>query len=957
MKAHSEFEYANDVQSQLEASGWDCRPSSDYNARFGLLPADLVGFLEATQPGHYGHLAAAGNDQLVADVRNAISKVGAAQALKHGVDVNGRHIQLCGFKPQSAATAASTHNDYRHNRFSFVRELVFTPGGEALRLDFALFLNGIPLFTFELKSEMSAQSWTDAVFQYRRDRKPELGLILKPVEGALAHFAASQEAVAFTTRLAGDDTVFLPFNPTYGYSQPSHHTYPTDYLWRDVMAPDSVLDLLEYFIFQKPTARGLEVLFPRFHQWECIHQVKAAVLAYGPGQRYLQQHSAGSGKSNTIAWLASQLAYLTLPSGQKVFDKVLVVTDRLVLDRQLSDVLRFMHGEIHGQMVTCGHTRDLGEALQGLTPIVVTTVQKFAFLDQVFSGDKRIDPGTLARIRGLRFAILIDEAHSSQGGDYFSSMLKSLSTHLRSGREVPNVSFFAFTATPKNDTLELFGRKNRMGDLEPFHSYSMKQAIDERYILDVRKNYHQVETLFHVESTRPGEFIERTKDVFRAIFNDPEIVKAKAWEVARVFTTRIAPRLEGQAQGMVVCDSRAAAAQFKLAVDAILAEQGVPYKTLCAFTEDLELGGVRYDEFTINGLPQGSDLGRLFVEHPETYKLLVVAEKFQVGFDCPRLLAMFVDKPLDGIAAVQTLSRLNRAFPGKDWTDLVVLDFANEEETIMRAFDRFIDRRVTVPRNFIPRLKELDAELRGYGLFSDTDVDAFWRAARSDAAALFAVMGSLKCKVAEMDSRDRKQLVAQLAEFKELFALGSKLNPEALKHQRLAGFVSRMLATVDKHEAVRDACLPLKVVMASVVPYLPEDKAAFGADAGADSVVNGPAEPQERKSPAQKALDGFLQELSVKNLEGLATEITAMVNELCTEPKLITQARGNSFDVYEREGSAPKALEDLIIQRLVSGAPTGQALMDLFMGNTSRTRDARSNLLRVVYERSLKYPE
>lgn len=952
MNAHSEFEYANNVQAQLVASGWACRTSGNYNARFGLLTADLAAFLDATQPGHYGALVGAGEDQLVADIRNAISRVGTAHALKHGVDVNGRHLRLCGFKPQSAATEASTHNDYRHNRFSFVRELVFTPEGKALRLDFALFLNGVPLFTAELKSEMTAQGLADAVLQYKTDRHPDLAVILQPVVGALAHFAASQAGIEFTTKLAGEETLFRPFNPTLGYVMPADHGSPTDYLWRQVLTPDNVLDLLEYFIFQKPTDSGIDVLFPRYHQWECVSQVKAAVLAEGPGHRYLQQHSAGSGKSNTIAWLASQLAYLTLPGGQKVFDKVLVVTDRLVLDRQLGDVLRFMHGSIIGQLVNCSHTRELGAALQDHTPILVTTVQKFAFLDQVFSGDRSVDPGTRARVRSMRFAVLIDEAHSSQGGDYFSSMLKNLSTHLRSGREVPNVSFFAFTATPKNDTLELFGRKNRMGDLVPFHTYSMRQAIDEQYILEVRKGYRQVETLYHVESTKPGEFVERTKDVFRAIFNDPEIVKAKAWEVARVFSTGVACKLGGLAQGMVVCESRLAAGRFKLALDAIFAEKGLPYKTLCAFTDEIELDGQVYDEFTINGVAQGTDLGKLFVTTPAEYKLLVVADKFQVGFDCPRLLAMFVDKPLEGIAAVQTLSRLNRWFPGKSEDDVLILDFANTEETIMGSFDQFIDRRVTAPRNFIPRLAELETSIRGYGLFTEADVDAFWAAARTDAAALYAVMGPLKLKAAELEVGVRKKLVEQLVEFKELYALGSKINPDALRYQKLAGFIGRMLTTVDKREALKIARLPLKVVMASVVPYLPEEPPAFDK-VGADQVVNGPAETQSAKSPAKKALDGLLQELSAQKLEGLSEAIHDIINKMCTDPLLTTQARSNSFEVFARDGHAPAVLNTLVVAYISRDSTIGKALVTSLLGNTSRQREVRENILKVVYTRSV----
>lgn len=322
-----------------------------------------------------------------------------------------------------------------------------------------------------------------------------------------------------------------------------------------------------------------------------------------------------------------------------------------------------------------------------------------------------------------------------------------------------------------------------------------------------------------------------------------------------------------------------------------------------------------------------------------------------MGFDCPRLAAMFVDKPLDGIAAVQTLSRLNRWFPGKSVDDLLILDFANEEESIMGSFDRFIDRRVTTPRNFIPRLEELSSSIRKFGLFSDADVDAFWSAARTDAAALYAVMGPLKLKVSELDAPERKRLVALLSEFKELYAIGSKLNPDALKHQRLAGFVSRMLTTVDKREALKTAGLPLKVVMASVVPYLPEDKPLFDAAAGAEQVVNTTAEPKEAKSPAKKALDGLLQELSVQKLEGLSEALHDLINKMCGDPKLITQARSNTFEVFANGGSAPAELTRLVVEHIQQDKAVGMALLTSVTGISSRQREVRENILRVVYTR------
>jgi type I restriction enzyme R subunit len=440
--------------------------------------------LEATQPGSLP--ADDDHERFASDIRDAISKVGAAHAFKHGLTVNSKHVRLSGFKPQFQATQDSLHNDYRHNRFTVIRELEFNSLRQ--RLDVGLFLNGIPLFTFELKSELSSQTVADAMEQYRRDRDPATSVLLQPVIGALAHFAVSQDDAAFTTHLQGADTAFLPFNPGYGYMRPEYHAYKTDYLWQEVLTPDKVLELLEYFIYQKVGPDGLEVLFPRFHQWDCIQKLRADVTANGTGQRYLQQHSAGSGKSNTISWLTFQLAFLMVEGQRKVFDKVIVVTDRLVLDRQLGDVLAFMQGSEVGQLVKCQKTRDLIEALQSKIPVVLTTIQKFAWLQKVLDQDPnvQVDPGVWTRIRGLRFAIVIDEAHSSQGGELFLQMLQYLTAHRKSGRVAPNVSFFAFTATPRLETLEIFGSKNRMGELEPFHSYSMRQAIDEGYILDVR---------------------------------------------------------------------------------------------------------------------------------------------------------------------------------------------------------------------------------------------------------------------------------------------------------------------------------------------------------------------------------------------------------------------------------------------------------------------------------------
>lgn len=939
--AHAELYYGDSVLEQLKSAGWDPQPTTCYSMVHGLLPDDLLAFLEQTQPGHYWALAECGTDKLTADIRAAISAVGTASALKHGIDIGGRHLRLCGFKPQYAAAAQAGLSDYPHNRFTVIRELVFNKAG--LRLDFGLFINGIPFATVELKSELSKQTVADAMEQYRQDRLPEYGVILQPRSGALAHFAVSQDSAAMATKL-GTDAEFQWFNPSADYNRPTGHAYRTDYLWQSVLTPDNVLELLEYFVFQN----GPDVLFPRYHQWECVQRIKQDVLAQGVGQRYLQQHSAGSGKSNTIAWLAYQLAYLTQQGTAPVFDKVLVVTDRLVLDKQLGGVLSFMQGTTLNQMVTCARTRDLRRELAGGTRIVVTTVQKFAWLQKVLAGDAVTDATSLTKIRGLKFAVLIDEAHSSQGGDYFSAMVRHLTTHTRSGRHTPNISFFAFTATPRAETLELFGHKNRIGDLVPFHAYSMQQAIDEGYILDVRKGYHSVEVVYVVESTKTGQLVKTPKDVFRLIYEDPSVVKAKAREALKLFATGIAPQLEGLAQGMVVCNSRKAAGMFKQALDELLVEQGLAFKTLCAFTDKIKLNGVEHDEFSINGLRQDADLAALFRGSPQTYKLLVVADKFQVGFDCPRLTALFVDKGLDDLAAVQTLSRLNRAFPHKDKT--LVVDFVNSKATIMKAFDTYVEPLETIPREVLPRMGELATAFDKAALWSPADVEAHWAAFRTSPEGLYASVEPFRAKYLKMPKASQDALLAQLLEFKELYAFGSMICPDVLGYQKLAALIVTLVRYIDKKEAQKSARLPLKVVAATVVGKEPDadcDGDARGPVMDAPGGSGGPA-----KTPAEKELATLLLDLSRRSLSELADPIHAIIENLVFAPKVAAEARGNAFDVFATEGLTQRMLENLAFQQVIRiPVEQGDMLRKALLESSAEAKDIRNNMLRVVYLR------
>lgn len=939
--AHSEIYYSEFVERQLIGCGWHARSTEDYDQNSGLVLSDLLAFLEATQP---GHLTGVGYKRLASDIRHAICKAGAAHAFKHGIMLDGNHIRLCGFKPQFQATRDSRNNDHLHNRFTVIRELQFNSLHQ--RLDLALFLNGIPLFTFELKSELSTQTAADAMEQYRRDRNPATSILLEPVTGALAHFAVSQDEAAFTTRLQGDETVFVPFDPTYDYVRPQEHSYKTDYLWRQVLLPENVLQLLEYFILQRVGQSGLEVLFPRFHQWDCVQKLRADVTGNGVGRRYLQQHSTGSGKSFTIAWLAFQLAFLATQEYRRIFDKIIVVTDRIVLDRQLGDVLTFMQGSEIGQLVKCEKTRDLLEALQSKTPIIVTTIQKFGWLQTVLDREPRqkIDPGALARIRGLHMAVIIDEAHSSQGGALFQSMLRYLTAHRNAGRNTPNLSFFAFTATPRPETLEIFGSKNRTGELEPFHSYSMQQAIDEGYILDVRKGYKTMDIHYQVESLKPGIVVTNRDEVLKQIHEDETSIKAKARKIARIFNQGVAPQLEGEAQAMVVCSSRKAVGLFKTALDEVMQQEMFSFGTIAAFTDEIMSNGRMHDECSINGLRAGTDLGRLFRDNPKDFRILIVADKFQLGFDCPRLTALFVDKRLDDISAVQTLSRLNRAFPRKDST--LVIDFVNDEETIMKAFSRYIKPLSTTPHNVLPRLAELSKNILGYGAFGNSEIEEHWRVFRANPQALYGLVEPIKATCAQRGMGWQRELIALLREFRELYTFGVKVQPEAGKYQHLAVFAITLLRYLDKAEIQKSARLPLKVVMATVVPFTDEKEAEPAAEAV--RIANAGA----TESPEAKALlDRLLLDLSREKLQGLADELHEIIERLSADEEVRNQAANNSFDIFVQEGIAAIKLNQIVIDKIITGKPYGQALFDVTQRDDPAAMETRENILRVVYLR------
>jgi type I restriction enzyme R subunit len=708
---------------------WGTKPewAGDFSPKLGLDTAELLAFIEETQPAAWERLLDVhdGRQGVLQQFGDRLAKQlderGAVDVLRHGVNDHGIEVRLAFFKPAHGLTPELSER-YLANRLTVSRQLPYD-GGATKTIDLCLFVNGIPVATAELKNPLTHQTVEHAKHQYRTDRDPTNVTLGRR---ALVHFAVDPELVEMTTKLEGPATRFLPFNRGNAGGKgnaPDATGHRTRYLWEEVWARDAWLDILGRFIHVLPgegASRAAKllagsVIFPRYHQWDAVRRLETTARAEGPGQPYLVQHSAGSGKSNTIAWLAHRLMSLHGADDRPIFDKVVVITDRVILDRQLQETIYQFE---HATGVVARIDQDSGQLADALkgeqSRIVITTLQKFPFiLDKVSELGKR------------HFAVIVDEAHSSQTGEAAKDLKAALgaasaeaalaaaeqadaaaappepqdalaATVAARGRQ-PNLSFFAFTATPKARTLELFGRNNADGNFAPFHLYSMRQAIEEGFILDVLANYTTYATYWKVGKAVADDPEYDTRKAKRTIARfvalHPHNLAQKAELIVEHFRAHTRRKIAGQGKAMVVTSSRLHAVRYKLAIDKYLREHGyVDTRALVAFSGTVDDGGIDYTEPGMNRVPE-SQTATVF-GGPE-YGVLVVAEKFQTGYDQPLLHTMFVDKVLVGLNAVQTLSRLNRIHADK--TDTFVLDFRNEAEAITEAFKPWYETTVAVP--------------------------------------------------------------------------------------------------------------------------------------------------------------------------------------------------------------------------------------------------------------------
>lgn len=769
MSLHKEVSFETEICAHLAANGWLYAEgdAGAYDRARALFPADVVAWVQAAQPAAWEVLVknhgAKAADTLLDRLRDQIAQRGTLDVLRHGIELLGLKAKLvmAQFKPALVLNPEITER-YAQNRLRVVRQVRYSIHHEN-SIDLVLFVNGIPVATAELKTDFT-QRVEDAVDQYRFDRLPQSkGQAPEPLlsfpRGALVHFAVSNSEVHMTTKLAGPATVFLPFNQGDGGGQGNPvnpNGYRTAYLWEQVWARDSWLEILgRYLVTQRNEKKQIAaILFPRYHQLDVTRKLQTAIRAEGPGGRYLIQHSAGSGKTNSIAWSAHFLAEMHDDQAKKVFDTVLVVSDRTVIDSQLQDAL-FDFQRTTGVVATIkggegSKSSELATALKGDKKIVVVTIQTFPFALAAVR--------ELAATQGKTFAVLADEAHSSQSGEAAAKLKELLSAdelaEIGDGGEVSTedvlaaqmaaraaeergITFVAFTATPKNKTLELFGtrpdptRKPAPDNVPtPFHVYSMRQAIEEGFILDVLQNYTSYKLAFklaHNGMTLDEVEVERSaamKGIMGWVRLHPYNIAKKVEIVVEHFREYVAPLLGGRAKAMVVVGSRKEAVRWQLAIDAFIKQRGYAMQTLVAFSgevNDTDSGPDPFTEHsvTLNPYLKGRDIREAF--KGDEYQILLVANKFQTGFDQPLLCGMYVDKRLAGIQAVQTLSRLNRAHPGKDTT--YVVDLVNDPQEILDAFKTYHTTAALATTTDPHLVYNLRAKLDGAGHYDDFEVD------------------------------------------------------------------------------------------------------------------------------------------------------------------------------------------------------------------------------------------
>ena len=810
MSKHKEITFETEIVDYLSQHDWVEGTSEGYDQALALYPEDLINYIQSTQPEAYEKFAKRHpqntNDALCKFVAKQMDKQGSLYCLRHELkDVNAR-IKLCQFKPDLYSPALM--EKYDKNILRVVRQVYYSENNKN-SIDLVLFLNGIPLATIELKTDFT-QNVQDAINQYKYDRLPKDKSTRKeePLltfkKRTLVHFAMSTDEVYMTTQLKGKETYFLPFNKGHdgGAGNPPNPTgYATDYLYKEILSKDTWLKIIGRYIHlevkEKEDARGRKyksetLIFPRYHQLDAVTKLIDNAKVKGSGEHYLVQHSAGSGKSNSIAWLAHQLSSLHNTENQQVFNSVIVITDRTVLDSQLQETIsQFEHKEgvivrVNRDTGEGSKSEQLADALERSAAIIIVTIQTFPFVLDLIRERTTLKDKT--------YAIIADEAHSSQTGKTAKELKEVLSAEqieegvelsaeevlaltMKARGENSNISYFAFTATPKQKTMEMFGTlpdpdspPSEENLPQPFHTYTMQQAIEEGFIIDVLKSYTTYDLAYKLATAEEEKEVD-TKKASKALAKwvrlHPYNISQKIHIIIEHFKEHIAHLLDGKAKAMVVTSSRKEAVRYKLAFDKYIEENGYEgIAAMVAFSgtveDDSEGITKEYTERSMNPGLKGRDMRKAF--DTDEYQVMLVANKFQTGFDQPKLCAMYVDKKLSGVDAVQTLSRLNRIYPGKE--SVFILDFFNDAEEIKEAFEPYYKTATLTDVSDPNMIFDLQLKLEGYGLYTLQEVEQF-ALAYFDTKGTQAAMSAAIKPAADRFKHRYKEILVSIAHAKE----------------------------------------------------------------------------------------------------------------------------------------------------------------------------------------------
>lgn len=986
---HTESTFESAIETALLERGWIKGSPADYDRGRALDPSHVIAFIQDTQPELWSQLEAQHGAGLRSSLLDTLGKfrrtVGTLELLRRGLRFYGKTVRLAYFAPATSLNLDAAER-YRKNRLVVTRQVRFVPG-EDHSVDLVLFLNGLPVATIELKNELTNQNIEHAKQQYRR--RDANNPLFRFREGALVHFAVDTDRVAMTTRLAGEDTVFLPFDRGHegGAGNPPHPSGPrTAYLWEDVLARDSFLDILGRFMHLQTEERWENgqrttkelMLFPRYHQLDVVRRLEAAARTEGPGKSYLVQHSAGSGKTNSIAWLAHRLASLH-KNDEKVYHSVVVITDRTVLDRQLQDAIYEIEHK-QGVVERIGadggaKSTQLAAALERGAPIIICTLQTFPFVAE-----------KIGQLPDRNYAVIVDEAHSSQTGGAAqkvkevlqpSSLEEAVYSEASEGAQEssgedeilrvmaargpqPNLSFFAFTATPKGKTLERFGRPDADGRHRPFHLYSMRQAIEEGFILDVLKHYTTYRTFWRLakkaEDDREVPKRKAAVSLVRFATLHPHNIAQKAEIIIEHFRQKVRHRIGGRAKSMVLTPSRLHAVRYKQAFDRYIAEKGyTDVHPLVAFSGTVVDPDTRqhYTEPAMNLGISETQLPEEFAG--DDYNVLIVANKYQTGFDQPLIHTMYVDKRLAGVQAVQALSRLNRTHPGK--SDTFVLDFVNEADDIRAAFQPYYEETILAEASDPHQLYELQHRLDAMQVWYASEIESFAKVfykprdkqSKSDHALLVKYLGPAVDRFKALTDEKRTEFRDALGAYVGLYAFLSQViswaDPDLEKRYSFGRMLRGFLPTETGGPPVdvgRDVALHYYRLEKTLDDEAIELERGPGTVPGIVAVGTG--NPEEDHVKLSELIDLLNERFNTNFTPADQLFFDQVAEEAKADEDVVLQARANPFDTFAL--AMKSKLADLMIDRLGQN----RGIVARFFDEADLRQVVEKELSRRIYE-------